>query len=367
MYVSLPSRRALVCLVATPFLFACSSGPAPATSPPATSPPASSDFVSQFDDVWSRYDATYPYFVYKRVNWDSLRLAYRPRAVAATSQEALVSVIHEMLGQLRDVHSWLVAPNGDSYLATYTPTAFVNWRSDVWQKYMARYGWQQRSNWGYGLIEGIPYIAFGSWNPAQLSAGAVDAALEQFKDAPALVIDVRMNGGGNTALADSVAARFFDASRIATYVQYRSGPSHSDLGPTQASRVSPRGSWQFRKPVLLLVGRGCFSSNEDFIAAMSQLPNVTVVGDTTGGGSGNPAMYDLGGGWQYSVPRWIEYTSAMQVVEWKGIAPTVVVHATTADFDTGIDPVLEYAAQWAREPLALQNRSPTAKGLLSPL
>jgi len=318
---------------------ACSGATSPADAP--------RDFGGQFDAVWSRYDGTYPYFDYKHVNWDSLRAVYRPRAEAATSEQELANVVRDMLAPLRDVHAWLTAPDG-SPLATYSPTAFVNWRADVWQAYGRRHAWQsQPTNWVYGRIAGIPYFAFGQWNPSQISAAAVDAALEQFKDAPAMVIDVRMNGGGNSALALSVAARFYDASRIASYVQYRNGPGHGDLGPLQPTVVAPRGAWQFRKPVLLLVGRACFSSNETFIAAMSQLPNVTVVGDTTGGGSGNPAMYDLGGGWQYSVPRWIEYTATMQIVEWNGIAPRIVVPASAADFDAGRDPVLDFAEQWA--------------------
>jgi hypothetical protein len=335
-----------------------------------TSPAAAAGYAAQFDAVWPRYDAMYPYFDYKRVNWDSLRAVFRPRAAAATSEQEVANVVRDMLGQLRDVHAWLVSPNGSS-VATFSPTAFVNWRSDVWQKYIRVYAWQQQAtNLGYGRIEGIPYVAIGAWNTTQFNAGTVDAMLEQFKDAPAMVIDVRMNGGGNSALADSVAARFFDADHVATYVRFRNGPLHSDFGPLQASHVSPRGSWQFRKPVLLLVGRGCFSSNEEFIAAMSQLSNVTIAGDTTGGGSGNPALFDLGEGWQYSVPRWIEYTAAMQVVEWNGLAPGVVVRVTAADFDGGIDPVLEYAAKWAatvQGRVADQNRRPNSRGAFSPL
>ena len=339
MHILSSSRSRALAFVGALLVCSCSSE--------TTAPPSQNDFVSQFDAVWSKYDSTYPYFDYKHVNWDSLRTVYRARAVAATSEQELANVVRDMLGQLRDVHSWLIAPNGSS-VSTYSPATLVNWRSDVWQSYVRGYGWQQQqTNWGYGRVEGVPYFVFGSWNPAQFNAAAVDAALEQFKSAPALIIDVRMNGGGNSALADSIAARFVDSTRVATYVRYRNGPMHTDFGALQAARVSPRGAWQFRKPVLLLIGRGCFSSNEEFIAAMSQLPNVTVVGDTTGGGSGNPAMFDLGGGWQYSVPRWIEYTAAMQIVEWKGIAPSIVVPTKAADFDAGIDPVLEYAARWA--------------------
>ena len=95
------------------FLCACSGA--------TTTPSAPVDFASQFDDVWSRYDATYAYFDYKRVNWDSLRAVYRPRAVAATSEQELANVVIDMLGQLRDVHAWLVAPGGSSPRRTRPP------------------------------------------------------------------------------------------------------------------------------------------------------------------------------------------------------------------------------------------------------
>jgi Peptidase family S41 len=64
--------------------------------------------------------------------------------------------------------------------------------------------------------------------------------------------------------------------------------------------------------VLLLIGRFCASSNESFIAAMQQLPQVTLVGDTTGGATANPQTFMPGGGWSYTVSRWIEYTASGQ-------------------------------------------------------
>ena len=42
-----------------------------------------------------------------------------------------------------------------------------------------------------------------------------------------MIVDVRMNGGGNDALAFSIASRFFDVPRLVRYVRYRSGPAHS--------------------------------------------------------------------------------------------------------------------------------------------
>ena len=75
---------------------------------------------------------------------------------------------------------------------------------------------------------------------------------------------------------------------------------------------------------------------------MREIPHVTLVGDTTGGSSGNPHMFRLGNGWEYAVPRWINYTADMQVIEWNGIEPDIYVKTTEEDFLDGRDPVLDF-------------------------
>lgn len=300
-----------------------------------------------FDDVWSNYDAIYPEFAYKQINWDSLRAVYRPRAVSATTAAERRAVIAQMLGELRDVHAWFVDPSGNS-VPTYTPNRFVNWQRSVWDSYMASANnHPQQQNWGYATLGGAPYLYFGSWNRAQIKTDDVDAALEQFRNAPAMIIDVRPNGGGDESLARDFATRFYDAPHLYRYGVSRDGPARGDLGPPSGLFASPRGAWQFRKPVLLLIGRGCFSGTEDFVMMMRLLPNVTIVGDTTGGGSGNPGFHDLGAGWQYTVPRSMDYTPDMQPVEWRGLAPSIVVPMNKRDLDAGRDPVLDYAIGWA--------------------
>ena len=170
-----------------------------------------------------------------------------------------------------------------------------------------------------------------------------DAAFENFRNAPRLILDVRMNGGGDSQLAFQVAGRFATSSVTAGYVKFRMGPRHSDFGPLMSLTLSPRGSWQDTPPVLLLIGRRCLSSNEAFISGMRQLPNVTLVGDQTGGGSGSPGTFPLAGGWSYTVSRWIEYTADNQVIEDVGIAPQIFVPASSSDFAQGKDPVLDFA------------------------
>ena len=312
-----------------------------------TAPSESNQFVAQFDGLWAKYDSIYPYFNYKKINWDSLRTVYRPRAVNATSQAALVDVLADMLASLRDGHVFLLDPNGNSR-ETYQPTAFSNWSQPVWLPYALRYNWHVKNNYfGYASIASVPYIAIATWVDANISAAAVDSVIDLFPNAPAYIIDVRVNGGGDTVPAFQVAERFYDTPRAGEFTIRRIGPKHSDLTPAIPVNLTPRGPTPLTKPVLVLTGRATVSAGEDFVSAMQALPNVTLAGDTTAGMSGYPIQEILGNGWTYSLPTTMTLTASLQVIEWNGIAPTAYVRTTPDDFAAGIDPVFEYAIQWA--------------------
>ena len=51
------------------------------------------------------------------------------------------------------------------------------------------------------------------------------------------------------------------------------------------------------KPVVVLANRSTFSAANNFVSVMKSLPNVVVVGDVTGGGSGMPFSSELPNGW----------------------------------------------------------------------
>jgi C-terminal processing protease CtpA/Prc len=308
--------------------------------------PASSSYADQFDFLWQTFDANYSYFVYKNIDWQGLSNTYRPKAIQATSQDQFVQVLVQMLSNLHDLHVHLIDPNGN-YIATFKDTDFVNFNEGVWQQYLQAQGTHisQSDSWVVtGYLSGAPYIAVESWASSSSSEAAdLDAALEPFQNAKGIIIDVRMNGGGDSSTAGQFAGRFADQTRTAGFIQFRNGPAHDDFGPLTARQVVPRGAWQYKGSVLLLIGRGCFSSNEDFITQMRELPNVTVVGDTSGGHSGDPKTFNLSNGWRFTVSTWIDYTAEMQIIEDQGIDPAIFVPTTAADFQAGRDPVLDYA------------------------
>ncbi len=326
------SRRLLLTFAVASTVACRGNGPTAPTAP-----------ADQFDQLWATFDREYSYFVLKGIDWNALRAEYRPRAVAAATQDEFVAVIREMLGELRDIHVQLIAPSGAT-LPTYVPTTVRNFDQPLWQQVVTAGGWVQvKLNLGYATLRGIPYVAIGSWNTSQFSATDLDQVLERFRTARALIVDVRANPGGNDQLALAFAARFAARTAVTEYIQFRSGAAHTDFGAEVVRTVSPGGPWQFTNPVLVLSGRGVYSSNESFIAAMREQSHITIVGDTTGGGTANPGTHDLGLGWKYTVSRWIARTADRQPIEGRGIPPNVHVAWDAAIRAQGRDPVIEAA------------------------
>ncbi|HZQ90358.1 MAG TPA: S41 family peptidase [Terriglobales bacterium] len=306
---------------------------------------SASDFAGQFDALWSTFNQNYSYFDYKHIDWDAARATFRARAQAARTEDQLVAVVKDMLGTLHDQHVTLIDPTGAT-VRTFVPSQPVNFDTSVFNsQYAERASFTPGpgGRFGFGFFNGVGYIQISSWNTTTVHIEDLDAAMENFRNTAALIVDVRNNGGGDDQLAYQFAGRFADATRTTEFVQFRNGPLHSDFTALQSRTIAPRGAFQFTRPVVLLIGRGCASSNESFIAAMRELPNVTVMGDTSAGASGNPGTFQLGGGWSYTVSRWIDYTAEKQVIEDQGIAPAIQVAASAADFAAGRDPVLDAA------------------------
>lgn len=305
--------------------------------------PAPASAADQFDSFWRTFDAKYSYFDYKGIDWSARRLGFESQAQAAQDELTLIELLSLMAEPLRDVHVTFITPGG-----TEIPTVEVgdpaNWDAGIAIHTLAGTDFVQAKPYlGYGHIRGVGYIRVSQWADSTETAADLDAALSRFKGDSRLIVDVRMNRGGDDSLAYDFAARFNDVNRVVGYFKVRNGPGHSDFDPEVKRILGVRGPFQFTGRVLVLAGRSSFSANESFISAMRELPNVTIVGDTTGGGSGDPQTFDLGSGYRYTVSRWIEYTADHRIIEWNGIPPNLYVPWDPAVVKQGRDPVLETA------------------------
>jgi carboxyl-terminal processing protease len=309
-------------------------------------------YVRQFEEYWYKFDRLYPYFDYKHVDWQAVYDQYRPLASRITDEQQLVALLAKMGTTLKDVHVWLRSPDG-KYTNTYNPARATdpNWDGTVLGKYVPDLSYYGGADWGFGHVEGFGYIFISDWNKRALSIDNFVAALSQLSVNSGLILDVRMNEGGDEASAYKVASLFATSPHLSEYYRYRNGPLPSDLGYARKKFLEPAQFFQYTGPVILLIGPDSFSSTENFIAAMQTLRNVTTVGATTGGASGCPKTFALANGWDYSVPVCYDMTAAGRVIEWNGIQPEVAVATTQDDFKRGDDPVLDTALMLLRAKL----------------
>ena len=299
-----------------------------------------------FEILWQEFDRYYSYFVYKDIDWYSLYNQYRPQVSAQTSDQELFTILSSMLDILKDGHVNLYTPHGiysyDAWWSDYP----ANFDLDIIRRNYLTSGYTTagRGTFTYGkLTDEIGYIHISSFVGSEETFLEISGILEKFRDLKGLVVDIRHNGGGSTNNSDLIAARFADQKRLYAYVKWRNGPEHDDFTEPQELIIEPSEEWRFSKPVALLTNRSVFSSAEDFVLAMRVFPHVTVIGDITGGGAGNPILRELPNGWVYRLSRWQELTPEMEMYEGIGLMPDVLVGILEEDLAAGRDTILETA------------------------
>jgi C-terminal processing protease CtpA/Prc len=94
--------------------------------------------------------------------------------------------------------------------------------------------------------------------------------------------------------------------------------------------------------VVVLTNRKCFSTTNDFVNAMSYAPNVIILGDKTGGGSGLPFSSELPNGWSVRFSACPMLNAGKEHIEF-GIEPDVPVKLKATDVQKGEDTLIEAA------------------------
>jgi C-terminal processing protease CtpA/Prc len=182
---------------------------------------------------------------------------------------------------------------------------------------------------------------------------AADGFREHFGEiaaAKALVLDVRENGGGNSGEGYKILAmltdRPFRGSRWQTrdYLPtYRAWGRPEGTHAEEASTMQPDGERHYAGPVLLLTSARTYSAAEDFVVAFDAMQRGRIVGEPTGGSTGQPLIFDLpGGGTARVCTKRDTYPDGRAFVG-VGIQPQVKASPTVADYLAGRDTVLETA------------------------
>lgn len=124
------------------------------------------------------------------------------------------------------------------------------------------------------LDGGFGYIRIAGF-AEEAAVERFDRALAELAETRGLVLDVRRNGGGDTAVARPIMGRFISERRPYAKMRRRQGRG---LGPAWTEFVDPRGPFTYGRPVVVLTDRWSASMAEGFPMGLRSLVGARIVG-----------------------------------------------------------------------------------------
>lgn len=157
-----------------------------------------------------------------------------------------------------------------------------------------------------------------------------------------LLIDMRVNPGGNDETALFIASYFFKEKEIAFIKKVRNGPNYEDFSLPDTTYVFPKeGSPVDIDKIYLLTNGASGSSADAFALVMSQLDEVTIVGTNTEGIFSNMYRDTLSNGWRITLSNERYYSKEMKCYESIGVPVDIRLENKSTDVMEGKDVLID--------------------------
>ncbi|MGA9996001.1 MAG: S41 family peptidase [Pyrinomonadaceae bacterium] len=185
------------------------------------------------------------------------------------------------------------------------------------------------------LADGYGYIKFNHFN-SPVDKQLADA-LEKFKNAPGLILDLRGNSGGDVQLVLRIAGYF-----LPDKVLFRR--AYNRLGQTKQDYAGRPGQQLYAGPLIILVNESSGSGAELFSSALQESGRAAVVGSQSCGCAlGVTDHRVLKGGGELTVSEVGYMTAGGRKVEGAGVIPDRPVSVKLADLRERHDAALDEA------------------------
>lgn len=294
-----------------------------------------------FELLWKTLDQKYCFFEYKNIDWQEVYIRYSDRISESMSNEAFFDVMGEMLAELQDGHVNLIATHNVARYWKWFEDYPDNFDEKIQKNYLGT-DYLIASGMKYKILDdNIGYIYYSSFSSG-IGDGNLDQIINRMAICNGIIIDIRDNGGGLLSNADKIAARFFNDKTLVGYIMHKTGTGHNDFSKPYPRYIEPSNRLRYQKKVVVLTNRRCYSSANDFVNAMTYAPNVTIMGDKTGGGSGLPFSSELPNGWSVRFSSSPMVNANKEHIEF-GIEPDIQVGMSKSDMARGVDTMIETA------------------------
>jgi C-terminal processing protease CtpA/Prc len=176
--------------------------------------------------------------------------------------------------------------------------------------------------------------------------------LPEIQSAKGLILDVRQNGGGNTQNSNSIlqvlasTPFLWERERTPKYrAVYRAVGFPQGWEAFDQFAFPPDAQHHLGLPVAVLTSAATFSTAEDFVAMFGAMHRGIIVGEPTGGSTGQPFSFKLPGGGSARICTKDTRAPDGKVFEGVGIQPQVAVKPSIEDIRTGKDAALNRAVE----------------------
>lgn len=294
-----------------------------------------------FEALWRIIDENYCFFEYKKIDWDSVYSVYSSRITDEMNTESLFKLLGNMLEELKDGHVNLIATHDISRYWKWQEDYPVNFDPAIQEQYLGT-DYSIAGGMVYKILEdNIGYVYYGSFSN-DVSDSGLSQIVSRMAICKGMIIDVRNNGGGSLTNVERIAARFFNERTLIGYISHKIGPGHNDFSPLYPKYVESSDRVRYQKPVVVITNRGCYSATNEFVSIMKYAPNVIVIGDKTGGGSGLPFSSELPNGWSVRFSASPMFNAEKQHIEF-GVEPDIKVSMLKRDSEQKKDTIIETA------------------------
>lgn len=307
------------------------------------------------DDPYANFDALseivatrYCYLREKGIDWESVSREQRKKINSKTGYTDLFFILSEMLDTLKDGHVNLISDFNTSYYKKWWSDYPQDFNERTLQQYYLNFGGLQTSGIQYGIMlpDTIGYMRYPSFS-TYIGSTNLDYILAILQKTKGLIIDVRNNGGGQLTNVPTLVGRFIKEKMTGGYIRHKTGPGPGDFSEPYAVEYEPCEAGRityYDREIAVLTNRSTFSAANDFVSVMKELPNVRIVGATTGGGGGLPFSMELPNGWSVRFSASPMSDAHDRPTEF-GIAPSpgCEVHCTPEELAEGTDAIIDFA------------------------
>jgi C-terminal processing protease CtpA/Prc len=209
----------------------------------------------------------------------------------------------------------------------------------------------------------IAYLALNTFGTATAQK-EFERQFDEIAKSSALIFDVRNNGGGNSGYGTAILSHLIEKPTAAEewrsreYVPAKRAWGNPPGWTGGTPMTQPSRDRRYGNPVVVLTSPRTGSAAEDFTIDFDLMGRGKIIGEPTGGSTGQPLSFPLPGGGSARVcTKQNLYPDGRQFVG-VGIQPQILIRPNVADFRAGRDTVLEKALDYLRANLATVSARP---------